>query len=96
MCILVWGIGPRIIVAWIARRRIGATTRAALLNHAEVTALISRLKKPNVTFENNLTVPAEHSEPDIIGSKHVHANADATIAWNGADSTATDTVHVGV
>lgn len=96
MCVLVWGIGPRTVMAWIARRRIRATTRAALLNHAEVTALISRLKKPNVTFENNLTIPAEHSEPDIIGSEHVHANADATIAWNGADSTATDTVHVGV
>lgn len=82
MCILVWGILPRLIMLLVTQRRLRWHTQRALLNHPEVTATLHHLRTTTVGYEADITtLPSSDEVSPTTGQAPARA-ADATIYWN--------------
>ena len=80
MSILIWGLGPRLLMAFFARKQCHASLREALLEYPEVTALISRLRSHKLTYTERQDQPAMDEAADVVAMNS--ASVDATIVWN--------------
>ena len=93
-CIAVWGIVPRLLMAMVAQHRVRTTTRTALLSHAEVTALINRLRRNDLKYsvQQDETI-GRHSNESVTTSNTLEP-ADATIVWNDAQQPVTGGIEI--
>ncbi len=96
MCIAVWGLLPRLLLAAFARWRLHHAGRRFILDNAHVTALIDRLSTPSVQYRTTAT---DSSVPKIDAST-VRAAPDATrlarLSWNSAaPNDVPDVIEVG-
>ncbi len=85
MCIAVWGLLPRVLIWLYCSRRANASARQALLNHAEVTALINRLRGAAVQFQSSLSgAAAEPPAAERVPPLPAGLQGKPAISWNNA------------
>ncbi|MEM9622007.1 MAG: DUF2868 domain-containing protein [Pseudomonadota bacterium] len=94
LCIVVWAIVPRLIMAWVAHARIKATNRTALFSHPEVTALIRQLRQSEVVYQSAPPAAPEMHDPEPVREAGDQFNADVTIAWNGVRAADSSALHI--
>ena len=87
MCLLVYGVGFRVLAAGFASINYKKATDALLMQHSEVTALLERFNAPTklheaapvVTADNK---PEEDAQTEVV--KFDHQSFDLIILWNRA------------
>ena len=92
MCLLVYGIGFRILAAWLAGMKYKAATENMLMQHSEVTALLERFNAPAklhdtapvvTANDESLGISANDSSGDSFGFDY--SSVDIVILWNRAN-----------
>jgi hypothetical protein len=99
MCLLVYGIGFRLLAAWLASMKYKTATEDMLMQHSEVTALLERFNAPTnlhddapvVTAENNSINDTENTSP-----KFNFQSVDIVILWNRVNLFDNDLQHENV
>ena len=84
MCLLVYGIGFRILAVWFANINFKKATREMLMQHSEVTALLDRFNvSPSMQEEAQIVRAKNHAvqNPESFDFQ----SADIVIRWNHAN-----------
>ena len=87
MCLLVYGIGFRLLAAGLASMNYKKATKALLMQHSEVTALIERFNAPTNLHGTAPVVTADNEsedDEDHAIAKFDYQSADLIILWNRA------------
>ena len=87
LCILVWGLLPRVVFACIAQWRQRAAERTYLREHPEVTALLHRLAQPAAGFAEETAVEAGEAVDEIAWNA-APQTAGACVVWDDAGDVA--------
>lgn len=83
--ILVWGLLPRLLLLAAGVWRLAAATRALLCQHAEVLALLDRLKPPRVDFGPEEQPAARQTMGAVAAPPAVEPDSRTiAVVWNGA------------
>jgi len=82
MCLLVYGIGFRVLAAWFASMNCKRAITEMLMQHSEVTGLLDRFNAPSNLHDEAPVVTADHAEQNLAGFNH--QAADMLIRWNRA------------
>lgn len=83
LCILVWGLLPRIGFAGVAQQRQRAAERSYLREHPEVTALLHRLAQPAAGFAEETAAAAEETDGEVSWNAAPQTSG-ACIVWDDA------------
>jgi len=85
MCVVTYGLAPRLLLLIVGAWRLRTATRAWLLGSADVTALLDRLDSPSVTYE---AVPEQldaASAGGYVPSTRLEPDTRArAVVWNQA------------
>jgi hypothetical protein len=85
-CLLVYGVGLRASTLVFARSRSRKATEGLLLGHSEVTALLDRLRQPQVsTSQASAADEYVMNVPDVVRDVPP-VGRDVLILWNGIDA----------
>lgn len=84
MCLLVYGIGFRLLAAWFAHFNYKKAVENMLLQHSEVTALLDRFDAPQNVTDTAPVVSANYNAENDSSSFN-YQSADVLIRWNGAN-----------
>jgi hypothetical protein len=84
MVIVVWGLIPRLILWSFGSWRLHLACRCLLLEHAQVTALLDRLKTPSLGREGNQQVPDAITAEAVPQTAPIQVSNAAVIVWNEA------------
>lgn len=84
MCLLVYGIGFRLLAAWFANLNYKKAVENMLLQHSEVTALLDRFNAPQNVIDSAPVVSA-NNKAENHSSSFNYQTADVLIRWNGAN-----------
>ncbi|HEY5646507.1 MAG TPA: DUF2868 domain-containing protein [Pseudomonadales bacterium] len=83
--ILVWGLLPRLLLLAAGVWRLAAAVRALLCQHAEVLALLDRLKPPRVDFGPEERPGTRQSMGAVAAPPAVEPDSRSiALVWNGA------------
>ena len=90
MCLVVWGLLPRLLLSWISRRGLALSAQRLLLSHPDVQSLLLRLKQPVGTVTRVAPDTAAASPPPgeaapTSAATPAHLAGAPCISWNGAD-----------
>ncbi len=103
MCLLVYGIGFRVLAAWLARVKYKAATESMLMQHSETIALLERFNAP---LNLNDVAPVVTVDSNSINNSDKNFNidlvdfdftsVDIVILWNFTNLFETDAQHENV
>jgi len=82
MCLLVYGIGFRLLAAWFASVNVKKATAEILMQHSEVTGLLDRFNAPSM-HDAAPVVTADNTQNNSLGFNL--QSADIVIRWNRAE-----------
>jgi fructose-specific component phosphotransferase system IIB-like protein len=84
MCLVVYGIGFRLLALWFASFNYKQATIKLLMQHSEVTALLDRFDAPLGSGQAQVSSITAESAASNDASNYDIQNADLVICWNGA------------
>ncbi|MFK7815693.1 MAG: DUF2868 domain-containing protein, partial [Gammaproteobacteria bacterium] len=107
MCLLVYGIGFRVLAAWLARMKCKTATKNMLMQHSEVIALLERFNAPPnlddvapvVTADSNSLNDSNNDFSNDLGkdlASFDFRSVDIVILWNHINLFKTDVQHENI
>lgn len=93
MCLVVYGIGFRLLAAWFANINCKKATEEMLMQHSEVTALLDRFNAPT---NSGGSAPVVTANEDNGSQNFVSQSADIVIRWNHASPFGKTVTHENV
>ncbi len=96
MCLLVYGIGFRVLATWVANFNYKKAIQEMLMQHSEVTALLDRFDAPIGSGQEQAPIVSAERQTTTSASTFDFQSADAIILWNSARSSNKDLQHKNI